>query len=378
MSTWQKVLLGLVVVAIVVVVAVVLTRDGTEANGLQVGAVLPLTGDIASYGKRAQKGIELALEDLEASGGPELNVEFQDGKGDARESVTLMNKFCSIDEVPVVIGAAASSVSLAMAPVANRNQVVQISPISSSPELTEKGGDYFFRVCPSDAFQAAILAKWMNEMGVKSVGVLYVNNSWGKSLADRFVTELKALRGTVVTQEACLEGDRDFRTQLTKIMSLNPDAIYSPTYGKEGGLILKQLRELGWEGKTFGSDVWSSPELLESAGEAAEGVYLVKPIDPSGEKWDSFRDAFKKKYDEEPDVYAAYAYDIVMILAEAAKAGAVTGPKVREFLLRMSPYEGVTGATQFDASGDCNTKPFGRQQIRHGLYANLDGSEAEQ
>jgi len=371
MTMWQKVLLGLVVVAIIVVLAVVLTRDGTEAKGLRIGAVLPLTGDIASYGKRAQKGIELALADLEKSGGPELGIEFQDGKGDARESVTLMNKFCSIDEVPVVIGAAASSVSLAMAPVANRNQVVQISPISSSPELTEKGGDYFFRVCPSDAFQAVILAKWMNQMGVKSVGVLYVNNSWGKSLADRFVTEFNALGGTVVTQEACLEGDRDFRTQLTKIISLNPDAIYSPTYGKEGGLILKQLRELGWKGKIFGSDVWSSPELLESAGEAAEGVHLVKPMDPSGQKWDAFHAAFQAKYGEEPDVYAAYAYDIVMILAEAAKAGKVTGPAIRDFLLMMRPYEGVTGATKFDAKGDCNSKPFARQRIANGAYKTL-------
>lgn len=237
MSTWQKVLLGLVVVAIVVVLAVVATQDDTEAKGLRIGAVLPLTGDIASYGKRAQKGIELALERIENSGGPAITVEFQDGKGDAKESVTLMNKFCSIDKVPVVIGAAASSVSLAMAPVANRNQVLQISPISSSPELTDKGGDYFFRVCPSDAFQAVILAKWMIEMGVKSVGILYVNNSWGGSLKDRFVTEFKSLGGTIVTEEACLEGDRDFRTQLTKIISLKPDAIYSPTYGKEGGLI---------------------------------------------------------------------------------------------------------------------------------------------
>jgi branched-chain amino acid transport system substrate-binding protein len=371
MNAWQKVLLGLVIAAIVVVVVVVAMREGTEAKGLRIGAVLPLTGDIASYGKRAQKGIELALEHLQSPGGGAITVEFQDGKGDAKESVTLMNKFCSIDKVPVVIGAAASSVSLAMVPVANRNRVVQISPISSSPELTEKGGDYFFRVCPSDAFQAVILAKWMSEMGVKSVGILYVNNSWGGSLKDRFVAEFKALGGTIATEEACLEGDRDFRTQLTRVVSLKPDAIYSPTYGKEGGLILKQLRELGWTGKVFGSDVWSSPELLASAGKAAEGVYLVKPMDPSGAKWDAFRETFKAKYGEEPDVYAAYAYDIVMILAEAVKADARTGPEIREFLLKMPPHEGVTGATQFDAKGDCNTKPFARMSITQGKYAQV-------
>lgn len=94
----------------------------------------------------------------------------------------------------------------------------------------------------------------------------------------------------------------------------------------------------------------------------------MKPMDPSGTKWDEFDKKFRAKYSEEPDVYAAYAYDIVMILTEAVKADKTTGPEIRDYLLKMESYEGITGTTEFDVNGDCNTKPFARQVIRDGRY----------
>ncbi|MBW2662126.1 MAG: ABC transporter substrate-binding protein [Deltaproteobacteria bacterium] len=344
-----------------------------ETQEIKIGAILPLTGDIASYGKRAQKGIEIALEEINGSVQYHMKiaVDFQDGRGNAKESVTLMKKFCSINKYPVVIGAAASSVSLAMVPIANQYKILQISPISSSPALTTKGGKYFFRVCPSDAFQAVILAEWMRELKIESVGILFVNNSWGISLQDRFVEEFKARGGKIATVESCKDGDRDFRTQLSKIIASEPDALYSPTYGKEGGIILKQTKELGFKKKIFGSDVWSSPELLTSAGDAANGVFLVKPAEYKGDAYQAFRDKYFAKYNEEPDVYAAYSYDVSMILARAFAAGKTAGPELCEYLLTMPAYDGVTGVTQFDDNGDCNTKAFIRQQIQDNKYIEI-------
>jgi len=361
------------VLAVVFILAQAVGCQKPETREIQIGAVLPLTGDIASYGKRAQNGINLALAEINRSGtNPfRIAVEFQDGKGSAQESVTIMRKFCSLDHYPVVIGAAASSVSLAIAPIANQYRVVQISPISSSPDLTKEGGDYFFRVCPSDAFQAAILADWIWKKELKRVGILFVNNSWGISLKNRFVSEFTALGGQITTVESCMEGDRDFRTQLAKIVASSPEAFYCPTYGTEGGLVLKQLKEIGFSGEIFGSDVWSSPELLTSAGDAAEGVYLVKPSDPSGEAYEVFATGFREKYNEDPDVYAGYAYDIMYILQRAIAAGNTTGPDVRSYLLSMPVFKGVTGETHFDENGDCNTKTFVRQRIMSGRYTAL-------
>ena len=348
-----------------------------ERESVRIGAVLPLTGDIASYGKNAQKGMDLALEEIRGSEDYPvvIEVEYQDGMGDAQESVTIMNKFCTIDHYPVAVGAAASSVSMALAPIANRHEVVQISPISSSPELTLGGGDFFFRVCPSDAFQASILAEWIWGQGTQSVGILYVNNSWGISLKDRFTEEYTAMGGQVTTVESSNEGDRDFRTQLSKIIATAPEAFYSPTYGAEGGLILRQINELGFDKPVFGSDVWSSPELVTTAGGAAEGVSLVKPSQYAGARYEEFRARYVEEYGEEPDVYAAYSYDIIMILEQAFAADHRTGPAIRDYLYGMPPYEGVTGTTQFDENGDCNTKPFIRQRIEGGEYVDIEPGE---
>ena len=350
--------------------------EPTLKDEIRIGAVLPLTGDIASYGKRAQKGVQLALDEINGSDDYDftLAVDFQDGKGEAQESVTLMRRAASVNHYPVVIGAAASSVTLAMTADANEYKKVLISPISSSTQLTLEGGPYFFRVCPSDAFQAVILAEWIYEEGHNTVSVLTVNNSWGIGLKDRFVQEFEDRGGTVLTVESCDEGDKDFRAQITKIIAAAPDAVYSPTYGVEGGLILRQLRELGYEDPVFGSDVWSAPELITSAGEAAEGVYLVRPAQYTGGEYQAFKTAFEEKFGEEPDVYAAYSYDIGMILADCFAAGNKTGEQVRSYLLGMAPYRGATGETAFDENGDCNSKSFIRQVIQSGEYVDVAGS----
>jgi branched-chain amino acid transport system substrate-binding protein len=367
------VLLVIVIAIVIGVVSILLLNSREGEKEIRIGAALPLTGDIASYGVRAKNGIQLALEEIEKSGEQKIkiSIDFQDSKGTPKEAVAIMKKFCSIDKYPVVIGEAASSVTLAMVPIANQNKVVQISPISSSPELTEKGGDYFFRVCPSDAFQAAILAEWMWELKIKKVGILFVNNSWGISLKDRFISEFATKGGTISITESCSEGDSDFRTQLTKITASKPDAFYCPTYGKEGGLILRQLKELGFTNPIFGSDVWSSSELLTSAGDAAEGVYLVKPAEYKGGEYEAFRSKYVSKYNEEPDVYAAYSYDIIMILTKSFDEGKTTGSALREYLLSMPTYKGVTGETKFDKNGDCNTKAFIKQRIVGNKYIEV-------
>jgi branched-chain amino acid transport system substrate-binding protein len=339
---------------------------------IKIGAALPLTGDIASYGKSAQNGIDLAIEQINKDSNTKIKfaVDYQDTKGDKQTAVNIFQKFATIDKYSVVIGEAASSVSQAMIPIATSNKVVQISPISSSSELT--GEDFFFRICPSDAFQASISAKWILTDGFKKAGILYVNNAWGKSLMELFKKNFESAGGKVVDVEASNEGDKDFKTQITKLLHSDIDVIYCPTYGKEGGVALKQLKELGNKLPIYGADVWSSPELLTTAKEAAEGVKIVKPSELASDTYNVFKEAFKRKYNSEPDVYAAYSYDIVMVLKAILNNNKrVNGEQVKEFLLNMPLYNGVTGQTKFDLNGDCNTKPFIKQIIKNGNYTNF-------
>lgn len=338
---------------------------------VRIGVALPLTGDIASYGINSKNGLELALETINADSSMNIKFEFivEDTKGDTKTAVNIMQKFCITNDIQVVIGAAASSVSAAMIPIADKNKVLQISPVSSSPDLTAE--DYFFRVCPSDAYQAVISANWIKEDGYTKVGVLYVNNSWGSSLMKEFKKNFINIDGNIVVVEATDEGDRDFKTPIAKLLSSDIEAIYCPTYGKEGGLILKQLKELGNKLPVYGADVWSSPELISTAGETSNGVKIVKPSELASIEYTNFEQRFSNKYGQSPDVYAAYSYDIIMILAEAIRDGNVTGEELKKYLLSMSEYSGVTGPTKFDSNGDCNSKPFIKQVINHGKYQNL-------
>jgi branched-chain amino acid transport system substrate-binding protein len=338
---------------------VVLLGCGSRHDGPRLGAVLPLSGDTASYGKAAQRGIDLAL--VEATWNPKGEVLYEDDQGQTSKALSAMQKLISIDKVSVIMGSAGSSVTLAMCPIANRDKVVLISPISSAKDLTEKGGRFFFRVCPSDVVQASLMADWMSEDGYQKVAVVYINNSWGQGLQEEFRRRFSAKGGKILGMESCREGERDLRAQLTKLKELNPQAIYAITYGREGGALLRQARELGFQVPFYGADVWGSPELQETAGDAAKGVKIIVPKKLEGRLYSDFAASFRKKYGEEPDVYAAYAYDMAQIVVKAASTGK-RGDDLRK-LVAATVYDGVTGTIRFDSHGDVIGKGFERKTL---------------
>lgn len=349
---------------LLLIIVFFLSGCNNQSDKITVGASLPLTGDFASYGKRAQNGIELAVAEINESEKYDfsLEVDYQDNQGTAKEAANIMNKFATINNYPIVIGGASSMESLAMLPIANKNEVVIISPISSSAELSKD--DYFFRVCPSDAFQASMMANWLDEKDYSNVAILYINSNWGVSLKNRFVEEYKNKGGNIGIIESMNEGEKDFKTHITKILKKKPDAIYCISYGAEGGIILRQLKELGYNKDIYGADVWSSPELLESAGKAANGAFLIKPAEPSNDKFTEFQSKYNEKYEEMPDVYAAYSYDVAYIIANALNEMNKEGKAIKDYFLKMEGFIGTTGLTEFDKLGDCNTKNFQRLFIK--------------
>ncbi len=339
-------------------------KPGTQSNRIVLGSILPLTGDVASYGIAAKRGIDLSLDEVNARGGVKgkrIEVIYEDDQGKSAPAISAMQKLVSVNKVPLVFGSAASSVSVALCPLANREKVVLISPISSSKDLTTVGGRFFFRTCPSDVVQAAMMAEWFKEDNRKTAGIIYVNNSWGQGLKDEFVSKFEQQGGKVAAVEACKEGERELRTQLSKIVASNPDAMYAITYGKEGGALLRQARELAIKLPIYGADVWGSPELIETAQDAASGARIIVPEKFKGAKYDAFADAFQKRYGEAPDVYASYAYDTAYaVFASLEKAD--RGDTLRDAIAALS-YEGVTGQTRFDKNGDVVGKGFQRKVL---------------
>jgi branched-chain amino acid transport system substrate-binding protein len=346
-----------------------------DTNSIKLGATFPLTGEVASYGQKAKRGIEMAVDDINAKGGVlgrHIEVDFQDDRNDKKEAVTIMTKFATIDKVPVVFGSAGSGVSLAIAPLSNRHKVIQISPISSSSTLSTEGGDYFFRTVPADDIQAEILSKWVFESGARKVVIVYTNNSWGKPLADGFQHKFELLGGKVVTSEGVQESTADFRTIIAKLNGMEGiDAVVSPTYPKEGGIFVRQAKELGFNIPLFGGDNWGSPEFLKIAGDAAEGVYFTAPSESTSPAFSKFAQEYKAKHGEEPDVFGAYSYDAAMAIFKAIEAAGTTeAEKVRQALLKVS-FTGVSGDIAFRPNGDLQSEAFAKKTIKSGQAVDV-------
>ncbi|MBL7185386.1 MAG: ABC transporter substrate-binding protein [Phycisphaerae bacterium] len=352
------------------------SKKQPEKTEIRFGASFPLTGDVASYGQKAKRGIELAVEKVNSAGGllgKTVAIDFQDDRNDKKEAVSIVRKFATVDQVPVVFGSAGSTVTLAIAPIANRNRVVLISPISSSVQLSKEGGDYFFRTCPGDDLQAEILANWVAASGATNAAVVYTNNSWGKPLAEGFEENFQKLGGKVLITEGVDESSSDFRTIVAKIKSdRNVDVVISPTYPKEGGIFVRQMQEAGANIPLYGGDNWGSPEFLTTAGDAAEGVYYTAPTEGVSSTYAQFAQEYQKKYSEDPDVFSAYAYDAAMAIFEAVrKCQSIEAERIKETMLSIS-FEGVSGKIAFKANGDLKSEAFAKKTIKSGKAVNVE------
>ena len=368
----KKLWIGIGIAVVVILLAVfIVTQTKKEPEVIKIGAILPLTGGGAKYGEEAKNGIELAIEDLKNS---KIEVLYEDDQGTANGAVNAFNKLVESAKVPVIIGPMYSSTALAIAPLGQRKKVVIFSPSASSPDLTE-AGDYFFRNWPSDIYEGNEMAKFAHDtLNLKTIAILSVNLDYGVGLTKVFEKVFKSLGGQILTTEYYDQGATDFRTQLSKIKSLNPEAIYLPGYYSEIGLILKQAKEIGIKTRFLSCVGFDNPKVLEIAGSAAEGVVFARPYyDPESEDpvIKSFVERFTQKYGVAPGIYAAHAYDALKIIAQAIEKGGYSADGIKEALYSISGFPGVTGSTSFDENGDVE-KPIQIMKVMQGRFMRYE------
>lgn len=337
-----------------VITAVLFSVSGCNKGSgdeILVGEFGSLTGPNATFGISSNNGLKLAVEEINGSGGllgKKIKLITYDDQGKPSEAQTVVQRLIKNDNVVAVIGEVASSNSKAGAPICQQNKIPMISPASTNPEVTAIG-DYIFRVCFIDPFQATVLTKFaINSLKVKRVAILKdVKNAYSTGLSDFFEKEFKAAGGEIIEVQSYSAGDKDFKAQLTAIKSKNPDAIFIPGYYTDVGLIAIQSREIGITVPLFGGDGWESEKLTEGkAKDALEGCYFSTHV--SAENPDpniqNFIKKYKAKYNSMPDAMSFLAYDAGMILFDAMKRAGTTDPeKVKNELAKTKDYSGVTG-----------------------------------
>jgi branched-chain amino acid transport system substrate-binding protein len=344
---------------------------GTE---ILIGEYGSLTGTTATFGQSTDNGIKLAFDEINAAGGllgKKVKVLVEDDRSQPEEATTAVTKLINQSKVVAILGEVSSSRSLAAAPICQSSKVPMISPSSTNPRVTQQG-DYIFRVCFIDPFQAPVMAKFAaNTLKVKKVAILTdVRNDYSIGLQTFFRQNFKTLGGEIVAEQSYSEGDSDFRAQLTQIKASNPEAIYVPGYYTEVATIARQARELGITVPLLGGDGWDSPKLFEIGGEALNGCYISNhySVDDPSPAIQKFVADYKQKYGQTPDALAALGYDAARILADAIKrAGSTDGDNIRDALKAVKNFPGVTGTITINADRNA-VKPAVVLKIEGGKF----------
>ena len=347
---------------------------GGSGSEILVGEYGSLTGTTATFGQSTHNGITQAFDEINAAGGllgKKVKVLVEDDRSQPEEATTAVTKLINQSHVVAMLGEVSSSRSLAAAPICQSNKVPMVSPSSTNPRVTQVG-DYIFRVCFIDPFQAPVMAKFAaNTLKIKRVAILTdVRNDYSIGLQTFFRQSFKALGGEIVAEQSYSEGDSDFRAQLTQIKAANPEAIYLPGYYTEAATIARQARELGITVPLMGGDGWDSPKLFEIGGDALDGCYISNhySVDDPSPAIQKFVADYKARYKNSPDALAALGYDAARILADAIKrAGSTDGEKVRDALKTVKDFPGVTGKITINSDRNA-VKPAVVLKIEKGKF----------
>jgi branched-chain amino acid transport system substrate-binding protein len=350
-------------VALALVLATVLPACSPAATTIKIGLQGPMTGDYAYEGLGFEKAVKLLVDKTNENGGllgKQIELIVEDDKGDPKESALVADRL-KAQGVVAVIGAYNSTATEPASEIYDEAGILHITPSSTATRLTTKGFQRFFRVCFLDDRQGLFAAKYMAQiLGAKNVGVLHDNSTYAKGLAEWTQKYLEEQGVAVPFFDAINPEDQDFAPILTRIKGAGLDAVYFTGYHAQGGLLLRQSKDLGLETQWLMGNACNNPELIEIAGQdAATGVIITSEPLPSDLDYTEakvFNEMYKIEYGEYPAsvwwVMAADAFNVIKYAIE--QTNSTDSAKLAEYLhTEFKDYPGITGPIiGFDEKGD--------------------------
>jgi branched-chain amino acid transport system substrate-binding protein len=364
----RKTGLGLFAAAVLAVAA-----PAAMAQEIVIATAGPMTGQYASFGEQMRRGAQMAVADLNAKGGimgRRVRLEVGDDACDPKQAVAVANQLAS-KKVLFVAGHFCSGSSIPASDVYAEEGILQISPASTNPTLTERGDKYknVFRVCGRDDQQGVVGANYiMEKFAGKNVAVIHDKSAYGKGLADFAKARLNDKGVTEVMYEAITQGDKDFGALISKMKAARVDVIYFGGYHTEAGLMVRQSREQGFNAPLVSGDALVTQEFWSIAGNAGEGTFMTFDADPrknpiAAPLVEKFR---AQGYD--PEGYTLYTYAAVQIFAQAAtRARSTKTTEVMKFM-RDVTFDTVLGLLSFNAKGDVTTPAYRVYAWKAGKY----------
>jgi len=341
---------------------------GGEGGDISVGIYLSLSGDNADFGITTKNGVELAIEEINKTGGvkgKKLKPVYKDTASKPEEAGTVARQLVSQDKVAVAIGSVESGQSLVAAPIFQEAGVPMVSPSSTNPLVTQKG-DRIFRVCYLDDFQGAACAAFaFKDMKAKKAAILAkADDPYSTGLAQFFKAKFEKLGGKIVSEQDYRGKLTDFSTQVSNIKPTEPEVVFVPVYYGDIGLIAKEFRKQGVSAPLLGGDGWESPQLVKLGGTALEGCYFGYHYNPDDQdpKVQAYIKAYREKFKDEPNSLSALGYDAVYVIKAAIEKEGDSRDGITKGLRAIKGHKGVTGTFDIDANRNAR-KPISMLKI---------------
>jgi branched-chain amino acid transport system substrate-binding protein len=328
---------------------------------IRFGAVIPLTGEQAIYGKEIANGIQLAYDQQKATGkAPTLELVIVDSKSDPETGKIELERLYS-EGARAAIGGVTTPEALAQVEVADRMNRVLISPSASAKELTGISS-YFYRVWPSNTREGGKMGQYAAQnLNLATATVLAADTPYADGISSEFVNSFEQNGGKVLEVIEYPKNTDDLTALVERLVSLKPDGIYVADYAEAVVKIIEMIKADGYEGGILTASAFATPQAIATAGSAAEGVFVTlpqfEPDDQDTPEVKAFVDAYRARYGETPGNYAAHGYDAFNILYAASQQG---GDKAHSFwkgMKAIKDFPGATGPLQFDDKGDVTKYP---------------------
>lgn len=357
-----------IVIAVVIVYAV---RQQGASQKIKIGFIAPLSGDGAAMGEEQKHALDLAVEEINKSGGingKPLEIIYEDGKCDGKAATTAAQKLLSVDAVKILMPVCTAE-SMAVAPIARQNKVLEFAVWPTTSKYSGIG-EYSFRNSYSDEDTSRVMA---DTIGAKfsRIGMITELTDYSVSLRDAFK---KYFKGQIY-EEGYQVGARDMRTQLAKILARNPQAILvNPNFPSAGITILEEARNLGYKGPFYGNWFGGSGDVLKAS--AAQGmIFFADPRVPDNPMQARFFAEYEKRFGKPNFVFAVAAqYDSAYILKQAIEAVGLNPDKLKDYLHSLKDFRGVLGTYGFNDKGDTVGYSPAVEQIKNGEAVPYNGN----
>lgn len=329
-----------------------------KQNPIKIGVSTVLSGDFAAAGENMVNAARLAVQEINNQGGingRKIELYIEDAGWDSKTGLAATQKLIDVHKVKYIIGGTSSNGTLASAPIVNKKRVIYLTPVTGGSNIDE-AGEYVFRIANSDLLAGRDIAQAMVDLGFKNVGVVAEVTEYTIDLKKSFEKTINELGGNIVISEEFQPGTTDFRTLITKVKEVKPQAVFIASQTGIGGAhFIKQSREIDIKTTYFSDFTFVTNTNAKDIVGSFEGIYFADPsYNEEGQKTKEFFSLYQEMYSK-PSVipfHAASTYDSVKLITEAIKNVGDDSQKVHDWLLKVNKYEGLMGTYSLDDKGN--------------------------